>query len=95
VTHLGVADLAGRVGQDRALALEQLREVRFFHGGQGADSDVVAAVADVVQVADAADVDQHRRGGQPQPHQRQQRVPAGQQLGFLAVLAEEADGVVG
>jgi len=56
---------------------------------------MVAVVSDVREVAQPADVDEHGRRGQPQLHQRQQRVPAGEQLRVLAVLREQADGVVG
>ncbi len=59
------------------------------------DGDVVAAVAYVRQVAQPTDVDQHRRRRQPQLHQGQQRVTAGQQLGVLAVLPEQLHGVIG
>ena len=37
---------------------------------------------------------EHRREGEPQLHHRQQRVPAGDQLGVLAVLGEQRDGLV-
>ena len=59
------------------------------------DRHVVTVVADVRQIAQAADVDQHRRCGQAQLHERQQRVAAGQQLGVVAVLGQEGDRVVG
>ena len=60
-----------------------------------ADGDVVAGVADVRQVGDAADVDEHARLGEAQLHQRQQAVAAGEELGIVAVLADEADRLVG
>ena len=60
-----------------------------------ADGHMVSVVADVRQVGQPADVDQHRRRRQPQLHQRQQRVAAGEQLGVVAVLGEQRDRVVG
>ena len=63
--------------------------------GERADGDVVAGVADVRQVAEAADVDEHARLREAQLHQRQQAVAAGEELGVVAVLADEADGLVG
>ena len=63
--------------------------------GEPADGDVVAAVAHVRQVGQPPDVDEHRRRREPQLHQRQQRVAAGQQLGLVAVLDERGDGGVG
>src|SRR4051812_14013197 len=56
---------------------------------------MVAGIADVGEVADAAHVDEHRRRGEAQLHERQERMPAGQQLGLVAVLAEQADGLLG
>ena len=74
---------------------EQVGGLEVAVAGQGADGDVVAAVADVGQVAQPTHVDQHRRRGQAQLHQRQQRVPAGHELGLVAVLGEQGDGLVG
>ena len=59
-----------------------------------ADRDVVARVADVGEVAQAADVDEHRRRREPQLHERQERVAAGEDLGFVAVLGEQRDRFV-
>ena len=47
------------------------------------------------EVAEAADVDEHARLGEAQLHQRQQAVAAGEELGVVAVLADEADGLLG
>ena len=63
--------------------------------GQGADGDVIAGVSDVRQIADPPDVDEHARLGEAQLHQRQQAVPAGEELGIITVLADEADGLFG
>ena len=45
--------------------------------------------------SEAADVDEDRRRGQAQLHQRHQRVAAGEELGLVAVLDEGGDGRVG
>ena len=45
---------------------------------------------DAGQLGHPADVDQHRRHGQPQLHHRQQRVPAGEQLRVVAVPASSS-----
>ena len=58
-----------------------------------ADGDLVALDPDVGQTGDAADVDEHGGHGQPQLHDGQQRVPAGQQLRVLAVLGQRGHGV--
>ena len=59
--------------------------------GERADGDVVAGVADVRQVGDATDVDERARLGEPQLHEWQQAVAAGEELGIVTVLADEAD----
>ena len=95
VTHLRVADVAGRVLQQRGVLGEQVGVLDVVVPGERADGDVVAVLADVAQVAEAADVDEHARLRQAQLHQRQQAVAAGDQLGLVAVLAEQADGLLG
>ena len=42
----------------------------------------------------AAQVDERLGGGQPQLHQRQQRMPSGQVLRVLAVLGRQPEGLV-
>ena len=74
---------------------QQLRRRHVVVAGQGADGDVVAVGADVRQVGQPADVDQDGRPGQPQLHEGQQRVAAGQQFGVVAVLGQQRDGLVG
>ena len=95
VTHLRVAHVAGGVGQQRHV-LGQQRAVLHIHvPGEGTDGDVVAGIADVRQVGDTTDVDQHAGLGDAQLHHRQQAVATGEELGIVAVLTEEADGLFG
>src|ERR1017187_5686799 len=61
----------------------------------GADHQFVAVGSDAGQFADPADVDQGRGEGEPQLHHRQQRVAAGQQLGVVAELGQQFQGVLG
>jgi hypothetical protein len=63
--------------------------------GERTDGDVVAGVADVRQVAEAADVDEDGRLGQAQLHERQQAVAAGEELGLVPVLGDQRDRFVG
>ena len=56
---------------------------------------VIAGVVDVAEVGDPPDVDEHARCGEPQLHERQERMAAGQQLRLVAVLAERGDGGLG
>ena len=63
--------------------------------GQRADGEVVAGRRGRTRGRDPADVDEHGRCREPQLHQRDQRHAAGEELGVLAVLADERDGLVG
>ncbi len=55
-----------------------------------ADLDPVAEIANVAELGDPCDVDQHRRVGQPQIHHRHQRLPAGEHARFVAISASSA-----
>jgi len=70
VPDLRVTDLPGGVGEQRHLATEKFGILDIVMPGQGADRDVGALVGDVGQVTQAAQVDDHLGGGQPQLHQR-------------------------
>ena len=89
VTHLGIANLVGGEGQQGNLLLQQRRRFEVVVARQGADGDLVTTLLDIRQVGNPADVDEHRRDGQSQLHERQKRMAAGQQLGLIAVLAEQ------
>jgi hypothetical protein len=95
VAHLGIANLVGGEGQQGDLLLQQRRRLEVVVARQGADGDLVTTLLDVRQVGNPSDVDEHRRDGQPQLHERQKRMAAGQQLGLVAVLAEQRDCFVG
>ena len=95
MADLGIADARCRRRQDGHLGVQHVGCLDVTVAGEGPDGDVVAGVADVGQVGDPADVDQDRGLGQPQLHQRQEAVPTGEELGVLAVLRDEGDGLVG
>jgi hypothetical protein len=95
VADLRVADLRRGVRQQRGLRPDQVRGRDVGVAGGGADHQVVAVSPDAGQLAQAADVDKDRGIGEPQLHHRQQRVPAGQQLGVIAELGEQFQGVLG
>ncbi len=94
VAHLRVAHLAGGVSQERRLRGEQRAHLEVAVPGEAADGHVVTAVPDVGQLLQPADVDEHGRGGEAELHQRDERVPAGEELGLLAVLGQRGDGGV-
>src|SRR5438552_15014814 len=62
--------------------------------GERTHADLAVIGLDVREVAQPTDVDDDRGCGQPQLHQRQQRVATSEQLGVVAELAEQTDGLV-
>ena len=95
VPNLVVADLGGDGARHAALAREHVARLEVAVTRERADRDVIARVADVRQVADPADVDEHGRRREPQLHQREQRHAAREELGVFAVLGDQRDGLVG
>src|SRR3546814_5997766 len=63
--------------------------------GQRADREVSTFVAHIGEVAQPADVDDHRWRGESELHERQQRVSAREQLGFVTVASERRDRCLG
>jgi hypothetical protein len=82
------------VREQRDLLAQEFRGGNVVVPGQRPDRDVRALVGDVRQVGDAADVDEHRGRREPQLHQRQQRMAAGQVLGVLAGLRRQGQRLV-
>jgi len=93
VAHLGIANLAGRVRDDRALAREEIARREVVVARERADRDPVPGVADVAELAEAADVDEEAGPGEAELHQRQQGMPAGEEL-RVTTRAEQPDGVL-
>ena len=95
VANLGIAHLSRYMPQQGALGRQQVAGLQRTVPSQRTYGDVVAAVVDVAEVGHAADVDDHAGHRQAQLHHRQQGVAARQQLGLVAVLAEQSDGLGG
>jgi hypothetical protein len=95
VPDLRVADLGGGVRQQRCRLPHQRRGGQLGVPRGRSDDQLTVRAADPAQPVRPADVDQHRGRGQPQLHHRQQRVAAGQQLGVVAVLGQQADRFCG
>ena len=62
--------------------------------GAAADLQEAALLLDVLEAGDAADVHQVAGGAQPELEQRQQALPAGEDLGVVRVTLEERQGLV-
>jgi len=95
VSDLGVPDLPGRVGEQRHLTAEQPRVLDVVVPGQRADRDMGSLIGDVGKLTQPTEVDDHLGGGQPQFHQRQQRMASGQELRVLAVFGHKVDRLFG
>ena len=91
VAHRWVADLAGNVPEQRGLGGQQVAHLEGSVLGHCADGDVIAGVIDVGQVIETTDVDQHRRGGEPEPHEWDQAVATSEEFRLVAVLDECCD----
>ncbi len=93
VTDLGVADLCGGIRKQRAVLDEHRATCELGVSRERADRDRVAVRAHVAQVVEPSDVDEERRAGEAQAHERDQRVAAGEELRVL-VSAEQLDGLL-
>ena len=89
VAHLHVADLRSEFGQERAFVAEQRGSFNVVVGRHRADGYVAAGRANVIEIGDAADVDNGLRLCQAQFHRRHQAVPAGQDFGVRAMQFQE------
>ena len=81
--------------QQRSVLGHQLTDLDVAVTGQRTDGQVIAGVVDVRQVAEPTNVDDDGRIGEAELHHRQQRVTAGHQLGFVAVLIERGQRLGG
>ncbi|KAG1649237.1 hypothetical protein GQR58_029200 [Nymphon striatum] len=63
--------------------------------GHGADGEMIARFADVAEIVNSSYVDKHRWRGQAELHHGDQRMPTSKQLGFVAILAQQGDGLLG
>jgi hypothetical protein len=91
VTYLGITNLVCRIRQQGDLLLEQRRRFEVVMARQGPDGDLISTFLYVRKARNPTDVDEHRRGGEPQLHQRHERMAAGNQLGLVAVLDQQGD----
>ncbi len=94
VAHLVVADVGSGFGQQPGLAEHERVDLDVAVAGHRTDREVVACIADVLEIVQAVDVDEHRRRREAEPHERNERVAAGDELGFVAVFGERGDGLV-
>jgi hypothetical protein len=82
------------VREERRVLSQRLGRLQVGVPRERADGDGAAVDPHVRQVLQAADVDEDGRRRQPQLHEREQRVAAGEELGVVAVAVQRADGVL-
>ena len=63
--------------------------------GHRTDGEMAIGLADVAQVADATDVDEHGRRCKPELHHRDKGVAPGEELGLVAVFTQKRDRLFG
>jgi hypothetical protein len=95
VAHLVVAYLGRHRAQRRAVGSKHVARLEIAVAGQRTHREVVVGVAHVGELAHASNIDEHRRGGEPQLHEREQRHTAGEDLGIVPVLGQRGDCLVG
>ena len=88
VTDLGIGDHQGRLAQDRAGRAQEVGIDHLLLRRQRADHQCLALAGDPPQGGDVTQIDDMARLRQAQLHHRYQAVAAGQQTGFVAMLAE-------
>ena len=91
VPHRRIADAAGCLRQDAAVGLDLGRGRDLLVRRQRPDANVSALDADASQPGNSSDVHHPRRSRQPQFHQRDQAVAAGDDLG-VRVSLQDSDG---
>ena len=89
MANLRVADLGRRLGEYRALRRQQLARGDVVVAGQ-APIAIRSPSSYVRELREPADVDEQRRTGEAELHERQQRVTAGEELRVVG-LTEQPD----
>ncbi len=89
-----VSDQRGGLRQQAGVLGDQRIVDELVKRRASADQQVITGVGHAAQLIEGADVDQQIRIGQPQPEQRQQTLPASDDLRVLATVGERAHRVV-
>jgi hypothetical protein len=92
VPDRGVRDQTDRLGHQRSGHGDLRGSLDLRHRGHRADDQDVAVTPDAAQPGHVTQVDEVPGFGQPEVHQRDQALPAGQHPRFgLGVLGEQSD----
>src|SRR5258707_12236117 len=94
VAHLYVAKMRSRLRQQRTDTAQQIGRLNVVVRSHGANADLSTFLADVREVLDLADIDQHGGLHQTQLHRWNQAMATGQDLGVIFVLSQELQGVI-
>ena len=87
--------MLGHLGDERIQRLELLRFEQLTIRRRRADLQPAARPFDALELSQLADVDEHVRLGQPEPEERQQAVPAGDDFRMLPHRLERVDEILG
>ena len=91
IADRGVSDQADRLGDHRASLAEPGQLLDRAMARRRAEHQRVPIDPRVVELGDAVQVDQRRRGGQPERHHRHQTLAPGDHLRVLTALGEQRD----
>ena len=90
IANLSVRNLSRRVSQRRRPLPNQIRRHQRGIRRHSPDSQPAAVrLSDIRHIPNLAQIDQHRRLGKPQLHQRYQAMPARQQLRLIPMLRQQ------
>ena len=81
IARLAMADMAQRLGQERAVLGDFRRKFEVALAGHGADAHPAIADRDAAQFVEAAEIDEMIDDHVAEVHHRHERLPAGQNLG--------------
>jgi hypothetical protein len=86
--------IARRLRQQRAFFLRQSRAFYLVVCGERADDELVILLANPAKAGNLAYIDEQLGIGEPEFHERQQAVPACQELRLFAMSGQSAHGLV-
>jgi hypothetical protein len=93
IPHQRIGDYADGIVQQRVATGDQRFSLEIGLARQGADVEDVPLFANVGKSVDGVEIDDVTRLCQPEAHQRDQTLAAGQQFGVVSVHSEERNGL--
>jgi hypothetical protein len=94
IANLRIGDLQRRLAQDRHLLREKLRRYDIVLAVHRPDDDIVAVLANPAKIAYRGEVDEMCGCSEPELHDRDHAVAAGERTGVLAEIGKQRDRVL-